>query len=120
MKDFRNLAVWEKSHHLTLVVYYVTKTFPVDERFGLTSQLRRATASIPANIAEGCGKNTDPDFSRFLQIAFGSACEVEYHLILSKDLGYLEAESYSFAINTDLITVKKMLAALITKIRAGR
>lgn len=119
MKDFRNLKVWENSHRLTLEVYAVTKTFPKDELFGLTSQLRRSASSIPANIAEGCGKSSDPDFARFLQIAFGSACEVDYHLVLSRDLGYLTPEQYS-AINDDLLSVKKMLAAFITKIRADR
>jgi four helix bundle protein len=80
MKDFRTLAVWEKAHHFTLAIYRLSKTFPKEELFGLTSQIRRAAASIPTNIAEGCGRSTDPDFARFLQIAFGSACEVESDL----------------------------------------
>lgn len=119
MKDFRNLAVWEKSHNLTLAVYDKTKQFPREELFGLTSQLRRACSSIPANVAEGCGKSSDPDFSRFLQIAFGSACELEYHLILAHDLHYLTKEDFVILKN-DLIEVKKMLASLIVKIRSER
>jgi four helix bundle protein len=119
MKDFRNLTVWEKSHKLTLALYSLTKSFPKEELFGLTSQIRRAGSSIPANIAEGCGKSSDPDFSRYLQIAFGSACEVEYHLILSRDLEYLSQDQYA-TINDDLLSVKKMLASLIAKIKADR
>ncbi|MFM9903715.1 MAG: four helix bundle protein [Pyrinomonadaceae bacterium] len=119
MKDFRSLQVWEKSHELTLAVYSATKAFPKEELFGVTSQIRRACSSIAANIAEGCGKGSDPDFARYLQIAFGSACEVEYHLILSRDLGYLDPDRYA-RINSDLLSVKKMLASLIAKVKADR
>src|SRR5687768_13979380 len=94
MKDFWSLQVWEKSHELTLAIYAVSKNFPKDELFGMTSQIRRATASIPTNIAEGCGRGSDADFSRFLQMAFGSACEVEYHLQLANDLDYIGLETY--------------------------
>ncbi len=119
MKDFRNLQVWEKSHLLTLSIYEATKSFPKEELFGLTSQIRRATALIPTNIAEGCGRASDPDFARFLQIAFGSAYEVEYQLQLASDLLYFERETYD-VLNVQLLSVKKMLAALIIKIRADR
>lgn len=119
MKDFRSLTVWESSHRFTLAAYAATKLFPKEELFGVTSQLRRAASSIPANIAEGCGKNSDPDFARFLQIAFGSACEVEYHLILSKDLGYLTSEQFS-SLTAELLSIKKMLVSLIKKIRGDR
>lgn len=119
MKDFRNLQVWEKSHHLTLAVYGVTKTFPKEELFGLTSQVRRAVASIPTNIAEGCGRGSDADFSRFLQIAFGSACEVEYQLMLANDLSYIESDTYA-KLNEDLLSVKRMLASFLSKIKADR
>jgi four helix bundle protein len=94
MKDFRDLKVWEKSHRLTLTIYEVTKDFPKDERFGLTSQLRRAAAAIPANIAEGCGRRGNGELHRFLQIAAGSASEVEYHCLLAKDLGFLTDKQY--------------------------
>jgi four helix bundle protein len=116
MKDFRTLTVWEKSHKLTLRLYSVTKTFPKEELFGLTSQIQRAAASIPANIAEGCGKGSDADFGRFLQISFGSACELEYHLILSKDLGLLADSDYHES-HLELVSIKKMLASFISKIK---
>ncbi len=119
MKDFRNLQVWERSHALTLLIYELTKVFPKEELFGLTSQIRRAAASIPTNIAEGCGRASDPDFARFLQISFGSACEVEYHLILAKDLKYVDGNMHA-KVTDELIAVKKMLASLISKLRADR
>jgi four helix bundle protein len=90
MQDFRNLKVWEKAHDLTLGVYGATANFPSHELFGMRSQIRRATMSIPANLAEGCGRGTDPEFRRFVQIAMGSACEVEYFLLLARDLTYLD------------------------------
>lgn len=116
MQDFRTLKVWQKAHQLTLAVYAATKTFPEDERFGLTSQMRRAAASIPANIAEGCGRDGGSDFARFLQIAMGSASELEYHLILAHDLSMLALDRYNTLLN-GVIEVKKMLAALIRKLR---
>jgi four helix bundle protein len=119
MKDFRSLQVWEKSHELTLAVYAVSKNFPKDELFGMTSQIRRATASIPTNIAEGCGRGSDADFSRFLQMAFGSACEVEYHLQLANDLDYIGLETYR-KLNEELLSIKRMLASFLSKIKAHR
>ena len=116
MQDFRDLKVWERAHELTLEVYKVSRDFPSDERFGLTSQLRRATASIPANIAEGCGRNTGPELRRFLEIAMGSASEVEYHLILAKDLSLLQTDLH-LAMNDRVCEVKRMLAAFIKKLR---
>ena len=94
MKNFRDLVVWQKSHQLTLDAYRLTASFPADERFGLTSQTRRSTASIPANIAEGCGRRGNPEFHRFLQVAMGSASEAEYHFLLANDLKYLNVENY--------------------------
>lgn len=117
MKDFRRLSVWEKAHRLTLRSYSATKAFPRDEMFGLTSQIRRAVAAIPANIAEGCGKNTDAEFARYLQIAFGSACELEYHILLASDLKYLEEEEYG-ELKVELVEVKKMLASFLAKLRS--
>jgi four helix bundle protein len=117
MKDFRKLSVWQKSHELTLELYSESSKFPREELFGLTSQLRRVSSSIPANIAEGCGKGTDADFARFLQIAFGSACEVEYHLILARDLGYLNDEQYERR-TENLIEIKRMLSSLISTVRS--
>ena len=94
MKDFRDLKVWEKAHALVLECYEATKPFPREEIFGLVSQIRRAAASVPANIAEGCGRRGNGELHRFLQMAMGSANELEYHLLLSKDLGYLGPENY--------------------------
>jgi four helix bundle protein len=93
MKDFRNLNVWQKAHILAVVTYKTTADFPKSEIYGLTSQVRRACISIPANIAEGCGRNSDADFGRFLQIAFGSASELEYYFILAKELGFLDSSN---------------------------
>jgi four helix bundle protein len=95
MKNYKNLTVWQDSHELVLSVYKETKTFPKEEVYGITSQLRRATASIPANIAEGSAKNSDKDFGRYLQIAMGSLNESEYFLFLSKELNYLEVENHN-------------------------
>jgi len=94
MRDFRQLKVWEKAHHFTLQVYKITKHFPSDERFGLTSQLRRAAVSVSTNIAEGCGRNSEPELARYMSIAAGSASEVEYQLLLARDLKYIQNEMY--------------------------
>jgi len=89
MKEFRRLTVWEKAHGLTLAIYHATAKFPREELYGLTSQMRRCSASVPANIAEGCGRTGDGDFHRFLNIAAGSLFELEYFILLSRDLGFL-------------------------------
>jgi four helix bundle protein len=112
MKDFRQLKVWHKGHAFTLAVYKETVAFPKHEMYGLTSQMRRATASTPANIAEGCGRGSAADFARFLQLAMGSASEAEYHLLLARDLGYLTESTYSL-LDGAIVEVKRMLAALI-------
>jgi four helix bundle protein len=119
MKDFRQLKVWEKSHQLALAVYKATKDFPKEELYGLTSQIRRSSMSIPTNIAEGCGRNTDKEFARFLQIAMGSASETEYQLILARDLGFLSQDSYG-ALQNEVEEVKRMLASLLKTLRADR
>lgn len=118
MKDFRELKVWEKAHDLTLNIYRATECLPKEELYGLTSQLRRASASIPANIAEGCGRSGDTELARFLQIAIGSASELEYHLLLARDLNLLpEPDHDRLAAHT--VEVKRMLASLIKKLKAG-
>lgn len=119
MKDFRQLKVWEKAHHLTLEVYKTTATFPKEEIYSLTSQLRRASISIPTNIAEGCGRNTDADFARFLQIAMGSASETEYELILSHDLEFLSKSRFE-ELQSKVEEIKKMLASLLKTLRSNR
>jgi four helix bundle protein len=119
MKDFCQLKVWEKSHQLALSVYKATKEFPKEELYGLTSQIRRASMSIPTNIVEGCGRNMDKEFARFLQIAMGSASETEYQLILAQDLEFLPQESYE-QLHNDVEEVKRMLASLLKTLRANR
>lgn len=115
LKDFRQLKVWEKAHELTLSVYQVTASFPKEELYGLTSQIRRSCASIPANIAEGCDRNGEAELARFLHIAMGSASELEYHLLLTRDLGILKNSDYE-ALASTLVEVKRMLNALIQKL----
>lgn len=117
MKDFRQLKVWEKSHQLALAIYNATKEFPKEELYGLTSQIRRASMSIPTNIAEGCGRNTDADFARFLQMAMGSASETEYQIILAHDLDFLSNDSYE-KLHNEVEEVKRMLASLLKTLRA--
>jgi four helix bundle protein len=116
MRDFRQLLVWEKAHYFTLEIYKVTSRFPKEELYGLTSQLRRASASIAANIAEGFGRGGNVELARFLQIAMGSAFEVEYHILLARDLGLITKEHESLEVH--IIEIKRMLAALLVKIRA--
>src|SRR6185369_5712702 len=115
MKDFRNLLVWKKSHELTLALYQATTQFPDEEKFGLKSQIRRCCASIPANIAEACGTKGGGEFNRFLLIASGSGSELEYHLLLSHDLGYIPAPDYS-RLRAALLEVRRMLTGLINKV----
>lgn len=117
MRDFRQLKVWEKAHHLTLAVYKATAAFPREEMYGLTSQMRRACASVPTNIAEGCGRGSSVDMKRFLYIAFGSASELEYQLLLARDLNLL-SEACHEQLTTDTIEVKRMLTSLIHKMTA--
>jgi four helix bundle protein len=116
MGDFHKLSVWQKSHELTLKIYRARAEFPRAEQFGLTSQLRRAASSIAANIAEGCGRDTDPELARYCGIALGSASEVEYHLLLSRDLDYLDAKKHA-ELTTGVDEIKRMLASLIQRLR---
>lgn len=112
MKDIRKLEVWEKSHQLALAIYAMTAKFPKEEFYGLTNQIRRAAVSVPTNIAEGCGRGSDADFARFLQIATGSASEVEDELMLAKDLRYIPAPLH-VEIERQAQAVKQMLAAFL-------
>jgi four helix bundle protein len=116
MGDYRNLKVWERAHRLTLEVYGATRTFPKDEMFGLTGQTRRAAASVPANIAEGCGRNSDAELARFLTIAMGSANELDYHLLLAHDLGHLQSPHYEH-LSTEAQGVSRMLATFVDRLR---
>jgi four helix bundle protein len=118
MQDFKKLLVWEKSHKFTLDIYRTTKFFPAEEKFGLISQLRRASSSIPANIAEGFGRGGKGEIARFLQIAFGSTTETEYHLLLAKDLGFITPCKYE-NLNLKVVEIKKMLAGLKKTVRSS-
>jgi four helix bundle protein len=116
MRDFKDLIVWRKAHENALTVYKLTKTFPKEEQYGVISQLRRASVSIPTNIAEGCGKFTQKDFANFLQISLGSSHEVEYLILLSFELNYLSETEYK-NLNKEINEVKAMLISLIKKVR---
>jgi four helix bundle protein len=116
MGDFRNLRVWQRAHQLTLDVYGETRSFPKEERYRLTSQLRRAAASVPANIAEGCGRNGDAELARFLTIARGSASELDYLLLLAHDLGYLKPSRYE-ELAEDVHGIARMLANFVDRLR---
>lgn len=117
MQDFRNLRVWEKAHQRVLDVYKSSSAFPLEEVYGLTSQIRRASVSIGANIAEGCCRQGDSELRRFLQIAIGSASELEYELLLTCDLTLLRSPEYEHLF-TEVTEVKRMLAVLIQRLRA--
>ncbi|HWO32489.1 MAG TPA: four helix bundle protein [Candidatus Acidoferrum sp.] len=116
MEDFKDLRVWAKAHELTLAVYQKTRAFPKEEMYGLTSQLRRASASVGANIAEGCGRRSDAELRRFVQIARGSANEVEYHLLLAKDLDFLSAEEHE-DLEARVLEIQRMLAGLVQSLK---
>lgn len=111
MKNFRDLKVWEKSHKVALLVYELTTSFPKEEVYGLVTQMRRSASSIPTNIAEGCGRGSDSQFAYFLNIALGSASELEYQIILSNDLRFVSDGECQIILD-DLIEVKKMLTKL--------
>jgi len=117
MQDFKKLKVWEKAHQLTLAVYEITAPFPKEELYGLTSQMRRAAASIVCNIAEGCGRVGRADFARFLQMATGSASELEYQLLLAHDLTFLRPPEYK-SLETAVVEIKRMLTSLMQRLRS--
>jgi len=119
MKDFRSLKVWEKAHALTLMIYKSTEEFPKQELYALTNQIQRAAVSIPANIAEGCGKDSDAELKRYFSIAMGSSSELEYLILLAHDLGYLQQAAYQ-SMENDLIEIRKMLNAFIQKLKTSR
>jgi four helix bundle protein len=119
VKDFRSLKVWEKAHQLTLEVYRATNRFPREELYGLTSQMRRCSASIGANIAEGCGKRGNNEFHRFLQIASGSASELDYHFLLARDLLFLPQADYA-EMEKELSALRRMLTSLLQKVDTDR
>jgi len=115
MKDFREMQVWNKGHKLALEIYKLTAGFPREEVFGLSSQIRRAAVSIPTNIAEGCGRGNPKELKQFLKISMGSASEVEYQILLSYELCYMDRKKYD-SLKSDIQEVKKMLSSYIVKI----
>jgi len=115
MEDFKDLKVWNKAHELTLALYARSRSFPKDELYGLTSQLRRAAASIGANIAEGCGRRSDAEMRIFVQIARGSASELEYHLLLARDLEFISASEFN-EMQPKLLEIQRMLASLAQRL----
>ncbi len=120
MKDFRKLKVWGRAHKLAVEVYKATAGFPRSETFGLASQMRRAAVSIPSNLAEGCGRRTDAELSRFSDIALGSASELEYQILLAQDLGYLDAGG-SAGLGCEVVEVNRMLGGFVRQLgRASR
>ena len=118
MTDFKQLKVWQKAHDLTLAIYRTTSTFPKEELYGLISQMRRSAVSIGSNLAEGRGRDGDPDFQRFIAIAKGSSAELEYQLLLSRDLGYLHHDQYQQLL-THLSEIGRMLVSLRLRVKAA-
>ena len=118
MADFKQLKVWQKAHQVTLEIYRVTRRFPQTELYGLTSQMRRCAVSMGSNIAEGRGRDGDPDFGRFIQIAAGSAAELEYQLLVAKYLGYLPESEFT-KLNTNLAEIGRMLISLRESVRSA-
>ena len=117
MLNFKDLAIWQRSHNLTLDIYRATQYFPKEEMYGLTSQIRRAVSSIPTNIAEGCGRRTNAELANFLNIASGSASEVEYEILLAKEVGYIAPELYD-AWTQEIGEIRSMLAAYMKRLKA--
>jgi four helix bundle protein len=112
LKSYKELMVWQKSFQLCKEIYRITKDFPKEEKFGLTSQIRRAAVSVPSNIAEGYGRKTTPEYIRALYVAYGSHCELETQVLLSGELGYIRAEDIN-GVQEHIAEIERMLKALI-------
>lgn len=115
MRNFHELTVWQKSHQLTIKMYQTTRNFPKEEIYGLISQMRRSSSSIPTNIAEGCGRNSTPEMKRFLTISSGSTSELEYQLLLARDLNYISETNYK-ELSDLAIEIRKMIYSFIKSI----
>jgi four helix bundle protein len=115
MRNYRDLQVWSKAHGLTLDLYRVSRGFPREEMFGVTSQLRRAAVSVGANLAEGCGRRTSTELARFVRVAMGSASELDYHLLLCRDLGFVKNDDFERAAS-GLTEVRKMLTSFLSAV----
>ncbi len=118
MRDYKKLKVWEKAHQFVLDVYRATASFPPDERFGLTREVRRSAVSVPSNVAEGCGRESERELARFLSISAGSATETDYQLLLARDLHYLDERTHQ-ALDAQAQEIKKMLNSFIRKLTAN-
>lgn len=119
MQDYKKLKVWQKSYTLAMKSYNITRRFPKEELYGLVNQMRRAAVSVPANIAEGCGRYTDAELVRFLDIALGSLSELDCYFLMSRDQSFISPEDF-VELDQDLTEVRRMLIALIQKVRATR
>lgn len=117
MRDFRKLHIWQQGHEICLLIYKETQLFPIEEKYGITSQLRRAAVSVPNNIAEGCGTIGEKEFARYLKIAYSS--EVDYLLLLCSDLGFLPKAKHE-QLFSNLTSLKKQIFSFITKLNAER
>ena len=115
MRNYRDLQVWSKAHNLTLELYRLSRGFPREEVYGITSQLRRSAASIGANLAEGCGRRTSTELARFVRIAMGSASELDYHLLLCRDLGFMSGDDFTRS-EAGLTEVRKMLTSFLQSV----
>ncbi|HKD79242.1 MAG TPA: four helix bundle protein [Candidatus Angelobacter sp.] len=115
MRNYRDLQVWTKAHYLTLELYRISQLFPREEMYGITNQLRRAAVSIGANLAEGCGRRSSSELARFVRIAMGSASELDYHLLLSRDLGFMAANEFTLA-SSALTEIRKMLTSFLNSV----
>ena len=112
LKNYKELNVWQKSYELCLEIYRLTAKFPNDERYGLTSQIRRSAVSIPSNIAEGYGRKTTVDYIRMLYISYGSICELETQILLAGDLSFIEQGELG-TVKKEISQIERMLKALI-------
>jgi len=119
LKNYKELKVWQKSYQLCLEVYRITRGFPAEEKYGLTSQIRRAAVSVPSNIAEGYGRKTTREYVRSLYLAYGSNCELETQILLSNDLGYMKAQEKE-KLQENIEEVERMLKALIKSLENKR
>jgi four helix bundle protein len=116
LKNYKDLKVWQKAYQLCITIYKLTKYFPKEEQYGLTSQIRRAAVSVPSNIAEGYGRKTTSEYMQSLYIAYGSHCELETQILISKDLGYIKSDNFQ-KLQQDVGDVERMLKALIAALR---
>jgi four helix bundle protein len=119
MQDFTQLAVWQKAHNLTINIYKLTFNIPSEEKFGLISQIRRASVSIESNVAEGCGRDSDKEFARFINISMGSSFELRCQLLIVKDLGYIKLDQCQL-LESKILEINKMLGGLLKKLRAEK